>query len=494
MFLKSAKAFLYTSLFSVIIVVPGSFFPFIGGKYFFFRTMVSLAFGSFLLSWAFEDQHGTLHKQIKDLTRQPLFVAVSAFVLMMVLAAVFAYYPQGAFWSNYERGEGAFQMLHYYLFFSLAMLLWRTWKEWKVVLWMSVAAGLLMISYGALGYLHIYNCNPLKYAENKAPASCPTSPVAGFITAYQTTPPESIPQSFLGVLSGTRFQGSLGNPAYVAPYLLFLMGFTLILWILRNGQNHKEDKKKNSLASKVLWIGLLLIFLLFFILAQTRGAFLGLLIGTALAMIYSAIISRQTRHWVISLLAIGVILIGALFVFRANPLIAQLPVSRLFEINIFEFTAQTRFWTWGTAWQGIKERPLLGWGQENFSTVFDKYFDVRHFNPNQASETWFDRAHSVFFDYGATTGLLGLLSYLTMLGFFIWPYLMRLFAKGRVHLSSESALISAVMVGLGISYFVQGFVLFDVLPIYIGLFTTLAFSNFFLLDEESKKNHHESRV
>ncbi|MBS3903230.1 MAG: O-antigen ligase family protein [Anaplasmataceae bacterium] len=475
MFLKTSKFFLYAALFCVVLVVSGSFFPFIGGKYFFFRAMVALSAAAFLLSWAFEDPHDALKERMKAVAKMPLFIAVSAFVLVMLLAAVFAHDPHAAFWSNYERGDGGYQMLHYYLFFSLLLLLVRTWKEWKITLWLFVIAAFLMVGYGVLGYLNVYNCNPARYPENQAPISCTTSPAAQFITAYQSIPPDDIPKTFVGVFSGNRFQGSLGNPAYVAPYLIFAMSFALILWLLREEKDHQKNKAKSSWGH-LWWLLLVLYFFTFFILAQTRGAFLGLLIGLGVAQVYLAILLPKARKWVVSILLAGLIVVSSLFIFRDNPAIASLPVSRLFDINLTEFTAQTRFWTWGSAWEGIKERPILGWGQENFSTVFDRHFDTRHFNPQQISETWFDRAHSIFFDYAATTGLLGLLSYLVMLGVAFWPYLKLLWSKG-VH--SKEAGVSAVIVGLGVAYFVQGLVLFDVLSIYLGLFTALAFVGFF---------------
>ena len=70
---------------------------------------------------------------------------------------------------------------------------------------------------------------------------------------------------------------------------------------------------------------------------------------------------------------------------------SSLPGARLLLIDPSDAAAQTRFWAWGSAWRGFLERPILGWGPENFSTVFDKHFDARFFVPGKATETWFDR-------------------------------------------------------------------------------------------------------
>ena len=131
--------------------------------------------------------------------------------------------------------------------------------------------------------------------------------------------------------------------------------------------------------------------------------------------------------------------------------------------------------------EGLKEGRVCGWGPENFSTVFDKYFDPRHFVPGQNSETWFDRAHSVLFDYLAETGAVGLLTYASIFVIFFWG-LFSLVRSRRGNVGeqivsglAESPVLQALVIGILVGYLVQALVLFDVLPIYINLFLLLAF-------------------
>jgi O-antigen ligase len=175
-----------------------------------------------------------------------------------------------------------------------------------------------------------------------------------------------------------------------------------------------------------------------------------------------------------------------------------LPGSRFLQIDFQERTAQTRLWTWGSALNGFKERPILGWGPENFPAVFDKYFDIRHYIANQGSETWFDRAHSVIFDYLAETGILGLLSYL---GIYIVFYLMFFRSikiynelKNKKNLSQDlpNDLQRNLMFSILIAYFVQNLIIFEVLPMYLNFFLILAFSsyvfNILKLEADLKQN------
>ncbi len=448
MLLKLSKFFLYVSVFSVLVVMTSAFFPFIGGKDYFFRTSIQLALVFLILWWGFEAKTGEFWSRCREMFRRPLFVAVSLFVLMFMLATLFAVNQRAAFWSNYERGEGGFQMLHYYAFFFMLVFLFRDRKDWERMLWVSVAAGVGMILYGVGAAVFVVNpesgafYNPFSfvgpYVEN------------GKLTAG----------TFLGrIFSKVRFQGSLGNPAYVAPYLMFSIFYLLWLWI--------SDKAKTF--SKNLLYGLIaFFFVVFFFLSGTRGAFIGLVAATFAFLFALAVGYPRFRKWMIATIAGFTVVLGILFYYNNSSFVKSLPMSRLFNIDFSERTLQTRLWTWNSAWQGFKERPVLGWGPENFSAVFDKYFDPRHFIPGKQSETWFDYAHSVIFDYLAETGILGLLSFLGIFAVFFWELGKRWNAESRV--------INALIASIVVSYLVQGLALFNVLPMYINIFLFAAFA------------------
>lgn len=134
MFLKLLKFFLYAAVFCVVLVSISTFFPFIGVKYYFFRIVVELALICFLLWWAFEAKAGEVKEAITQAFKKPVVIAVSVFVLFYMLSVVFALDPHGAFWSNFERGEGGFQMIHYFIFFFLLVLNFKEEKDWKLLL------------------------------------------------------------------------------------------------------------------------------------------------------------------------------------------------------------------------------------------------------------------------------------------------------------------------------------------------------------------------
>lgn len=460
MLLKISKLFLYSSVLSVLVVLNRTFFPFIGGKDYFFRAAIELAFIFFILWWGFEAQAGELSTRLKKLLKQPLFLAVSLFFVMFMLATVFAVDSHAAFWSNYERGEGGFQMLHYYSLFFLAVFLFDEKKDWQRMFWVSLAAAFGMILYGVGAA--IFTVDPTTGAISNP---------FGFIGPYIDGGKLVKPTFFGRLFASERFQGSLGNPAYVAPYLMFSLFYLLWLWI----SEHKRTLLKN------ISYGVLGGFLtVFFLASQTRGAFVGLVAALFVFLLVLLMGNRAWRKRLILLIVVLAVLLGTLMYYRQTDFVKKLPASRLLDVGISNKTFETRLWTWNSAWQGFKERPLLGWGPENFSAVFDKYFDPRHFIAGEQSETWFDYAHSVIFDYLSETGILGLLSYLAIFFVFYWEWFKKKFD------SNNGMLLGALMAAILVGYLIQGLALFNVFPIYINVFLFLAFACYQLYPHTQK--------
>ncbi len=448
MLLKFSKFFLYVSVFSVLIVMTSTFFPFIGGKMYFFRATIELSLIFLLFWWGFEAPDGHLWARCKEMFKKPLFAAVSVFALAFTLASIFAFDSHAAFWSNYERGEGGFQMLHFYAFFFLLVFLFRNKKDWERLLWTSVFAGVAMILYGVGAAVFVVN-----------PDTGAFSNPFGFVGPY-ATPSKLAASTFWGRLFDTeRFQGSLGNPAYVSPYLIFSIFFLLWLWF---------SQKSRNLVKNISYGALSLFFMVFFFLAATRGAFVGLAGAVFVFLLVLGFGHIKIRKYVGVGMAVLAIILSSLIYYSRTDFVKNLPGGRMFDLGVSDQTFQTRLWTWNSAWQGFKEKPILGWGPENFSAVFDKYFDTRHYVPGKGSETWFDYAHSVFFDYLVETGIIGFLSFL---GIFVIFYL-EWFRK----LKHQNPLFWGLMAALPVSYLIQGLALFNVFPIYINLFLFLAFA------------------
>lgn len=428
-FFKVSKFFVYAALFSVVFVNTETLFPFIVTKYVVLRIAVGLALILFLLGWLFarREESKIFETDFLNRLKSPLVIAVSLFVLIFLLAGFFGFNPHNSFWSNFERGEGGFQLLTFYVFFLLLVFLFKEKRDWRGLFKTSLVAALLMIAYGFLA----------------------AAGIKGFV---------GVPLEI-----GQRFQGSLGNTAYVGTYLLFSLFYAFYML------SGDLGKLKSRIGRIILWL-LVILFLVIMWLTQTRGAFVGLAIGAVLLFLYLAAWGKgNVRKVGAFFLVAGVLLGGFLYSIRTAPIMRELGFSRFFNITFDNISTQSRFWSWQSAIESWKERPVLGWGFENYGRIFDKYFDTRHFIPNEPSDTWYDRAHNVFFDYLVAGGILGLLSYVGIFAVFF-----RQFWKKR---DRERPVGDALVLALTVAYLFQGIVIFDVLPIYLNLFLFLAFAN-----------------
>ena len=114
---------------------------------------------------------------------------------------------------------------------------------------------------------------------------------------------------------------------------------------------------------------------------------------------------------------------------------------------------------------GGMERPFLGWGQENFSYIFQAKYNPAMYNLEQ----WFDRAHNVFLDWFVNAGFIGLAAYLALYVLFlicVW--------KSTLSIAEKS-----VLTGLLAGYAVHGMFVFDNLASYIPFFFLLGYVDSF---------------
>lgn len=426
---KASKFLLMLTMLMVVIVTTSTLFPFIVGKYVFFRMVVDTALILFLLGLLFDDQRSPgVYRRISALYKNPLVLAVSAFVGVFLIAGFFGVDPHFSFWSNFERGEGGIQMLHFYVFFMLILSLFREEKDWRELFWWALGGGVLMGVYGLLA----------------------GGGMQGFVGARFSDP-------------GFRFQGSIGNPAYVAVYVLFTSFYALYLLAT-------EYKKKLTSSGALMIFGSLAFFAVIFLLAATRGAFIGLIAAVVVALGYLGFTNKKWRKKFSIAAAVIVVIVGILVSFQGSPTIQKIPGSRIFDITTTAKTFQDRAIMWKIAWTGFLDRPALGWGPENYLHIFDADFNTAYFKPAEGFGAWFDRAHSIIFDYLAETGILGFLAYVSM-----FISLLYIFLKSGKRETEPDRWARALFIGIIISYLIQGLVLFDVSVTYINLFTVLAF-------------------
>ncbi len=407
------------------IVSESLFFPYITGKNFAFRIIVEVMAGAWLTL-------ALVYPQYRP-RRSWILTAFTVFVLVIGLADALGAYPFKSLWSNYERMDGWVTLAHLVVYLFVAASVMTKEILWRRLFYVSLALSAFVSLYGFMQ-------------------------IAG-ITAIGN-------RSAAGL--GARIDATFGNPIYLAVYMLFHVFIALWLWTrawIERG------------AGKRLWISLLFAFviaidtsILFF--TGTRGTIMGLLGGSVLTALLLILFARPAhsvggawplaRRIAVGYLAVTLLLIAGFWVIRDASWVREIGfLNRLATISATDNTVRARFINWSTAWKGVKERPLLGWGQENFAIVFDKYYDPRMY----AQEPWFDRVHNIIFDWLVAGGFLGLLSYLSIFAATLWALWRKAF----------STVEASILTGLLAGYFFHNFFVFDNVTSYILFITVLGY-------------------
>jgi tetratricopeptide (TPR) repeat protein len=138
------------------------------------------------------------------------------------------------------------------------------------------------------------------------------------------------------------------------------------------------------------------------------------------------------------------------------------------------------------AWKGFIERPLFGWGPENYIVLFPKFFDPCLFTKKCGGEIWFDRTHNIVLDTLATTGIAGLLAYLGMFGAMFFVLIKKYFKEKSISFWTFS-IFTALFVG----YFVQNLTVFDMIASLMMFILTVSFIGFLAAKDKPEKQKNK---
>lgn len=404
-------AALFATPFICLIVPASMFFPFITGKNFTFRILVEIALGAWILLMFIDAKYRPRFSFV--------LAAAGTFLAVITIADFTGINPYRSFWSNYERMEGLITHIHLFLYFIMAGSVFATEEMWKWF-WRTSLVTSLFIAMNAY---------------------------------HQLNGTEAVHQS------ANRLDATLGNSTYLAVYALF-HAFLAMFLFFRDGKEYPRLRFVYPLVAAIN------ISVLYY--TQTRGAFIGLVGGVLLALFLAALFDgehpERKKYAIAGLVGAG-LLVGAFVMWRDAPWIQQnRTLGRIATISLTDQTTQSRFMIWRMSWEGWKEHPILGWGQDNFLYVFAKYYNPKMWN----QEPWFDRSHDVFFDWLIAGGALGLLSYLSLFGaalYYLW------FARHKHFTVIERGIFTGMLAG----YFVHNIFVFDNLTSYLIFFAFLAY-------------------
>lgn len=276
--------------------------------------------------------------------------------------------------------------------------------------------------------------------------------------------------------------GSIGNTAYVSGYFIFNIFFAIILITRHHWRLHWPLYPILALMAPA------------FLKANTSGAIIGLGSSILLLLFLLGIFAARKAVRQVSLSVFIIAFLGIMLLFSQynEPWFKENRV--LSNLSSNKITFQTRRLSWEGAARDFKYHPWLGTGYGNYAIIFDRQFDPSFFDYTN-TETYFDRAHNNLIDIVSTTGVIGLLAYLSIFIFLIREWVIAFKQEGfRVRAGREGKRARELMViaALVLAYFVQNLAVFDSLATYMGLMIVLAYLSY--IRQEKQLSEEKSTI
>jgi O-antigen ligase len=359
-----------------------------------------------------------------------LTLALIIFMAILILSTLLGTDISRSFWSKPERMTGTLMWFHLLAFFLAISSVFKRSQDWVKIFSVSVFVAILV----------------------------------GLLSLFPKLGSDVLAQS-------SRGGATIGNSSFMGVYLLF--NIFLAIWLLI----------RSKIGLKIYSTFALIIIISALFLSGARAATLAF--GGGLVFLFFLYLVFTPPKPFLKFLGIFFLISSIIATIIFTILIFQ-PES--LSRTLFEKAISTdRRIVWKTAWQGFQERPLLGWGPENFDFVFTKYYNPCLGTPRCGSDIWFDKAHNIIFDTLVTTGILGFLSYL---GIFLSAFyiLWRKYFQKVINFWTVS-IFSVIL----ISYTVQNLTVFDMINSYLMFLLVLGMIGSFSSPSAHLSSHLQSK-
>jgi len=351
---------------------------------------------------------------------RPLLMAVLAFTGAQVLSCLLSLHRYTSLFGTLDRQQGCYTMLCYVGFFFLLCSHLSGAGSDSGRAWRILAAAVL----GSVWVCGVGLAEAVHYLREQLKDLC------GFVWGHAVQT-RGEPVSVLGLGQVWRISSTLGNPTFLGAYLILLIPFTIPLFWRSRGSRTWGARFAG-------WgLGLLAAAqLVCLYLTGSRGPWLGL---AAALVFFAVVMGLRLGAWRLLAAACAVpVLVAALVVVMntENPL--RSPLSRVPYLDRFGFVDEAlrgegqdrvRPLVWKATLRMVTRppsvglepdklrtfRPLVGWGQDMMPFAFQAVFPPQLEDYGPGRRLHVDRAHNVFLDAAAATGLTGLLAYVGVL-------------------------------------------------------------------------------
>ena len=326
------------------------------------------------------------------IAKSPITIALFTFLIALVISAFAGVDFHTSFWSRATRMTGIFYFLHIGFFYLCLMMVLQSEKAKKVLIKTFLISAALF-SVGAL-----------------------------------------LARDGLGLIfSEKAWEGfTFGNSSFAAMYVYaaFMLSFYYVFTL--DGVKKWWHKLlplvyiiNPFFINKNLWLGKINVIddPLTIIGGAQASAVTAVVSVCALLVIYliskiKSVKARMRTFIVVAVIGVAVFA-GGVYSFLT-------PGQFIHEAYLNQETP-ARPIVWELSKKSISEKPLLGWGTDNFDRAFEASYDNRLLEQKNGAEPWFDRAHNIFIDQMVESGYVGLAAYLLVylaiivsMGYVMW--------------------------------------------------------------------------
>ena len=358
------------------------------------------------------------------------------YFISIVLSLVISVDFNLSFWGDTERMLGFFHLFHFLIFYFIIISVFRSKKDYNLLFYGIILSSIII--------------------------------------------------ALIGFMKGDM-NSTIGNRAYVAAIMLFGIFLEAFFFF-----------KEKNWWKKIIFIPAFVISIIGLFKSDISGSQAGLIAGIFASILILIIVSKNKKTKIISL-AVLLSLITALtllIIFRSHPVFNNTYLGKaLRDFSTENATLNTRLISYRAAGKYLIDNPMVmifGVGHGNYATIFDKYFDPKFYDYDRVS-TYFDRAHCTIIDVITTTGIVGLLSYLSIF-FFIFYNLIKSYIANKKNGAGLNKNELAILSGLIVAYFVQNLAVFDSFATYLYFMMILGFIYFIgFNNNELEKEQIESK-
>ena len=410
---------LFLTLFAPLIINGKFYFPFVGLKSLYFMGGVEIIFFAWLILIL---NHKRYRPKLNSIA-----IALTLFLIVLILSSILGVDFSRSFWSKFERMTGLLMWLHLFAFFLVLSSTFRRASDWNKIFTVSIFAAIII---STMALLEIAGVESFKFSQ-KAGAT-------------------------------------LGNTSFLGTYLLFNAFLAIWLFFQKSPEGEQAPYGVKNWGWRIYSVIGVVLMVPAIYLSDARAATISFLGGLGLLfLLWLAFYPRSKKIRIFG----KVLLISGILIVSTTIILLYIPGSPV-QQKFIDLTSRARVVNWEMAQKGFLERPLLGWGPENYTLTFTKFFNPCLFISECGGEIWFDRTHNIVLDTLVTKGAFGFLAYLGLFGSLFYV-LWRNYKKKKIDFWTFG-----IFIVIPTSYFIQNLTVFDMVSSLMMFLLILGFGGF----------------